>query len=1150
MRYSRLSQIILVSTVILLQIGCRHDPVTPGAMPEGGTQAQAATSAQVRHCLGYYGLIVDTESLDVDVVPIRSANWHFNVTGILNTTMGVSAVGVPSEHDPAHGLFVFDITLTHPFAGKPQFTGFDVKGILMTPGTLAVGNLIFADAYETCLENADGYTRWWNPTEFTKPGMFGYTDGILASAAPGALTSTVNPYKLFADILTPDGSLGPLSDQPLDSDQGRGVFTSGTSNTRRYRIRFPMDPGPKIVYGYAIDAAWGLPSPNPPGEVPDDFPIEANQPEAYRIGLMAGLNTLYYDSESGAGGGTLKLQLNVHDWQGQLAGDFGAQMAGARIYAPDLMGSGVDAVYLDDTPVKRRFTVDLTGLASPSKSGETRIICRVGSTDGSTYVQGSAPAPDSPLSAFHAISVDVIDPDCTADTNNEFNEAQTLSLAEPTVAQLCAPTDYRDFYSIEVPMGWEVSGQLTFYCDVEPTTFGLYDGSQALVAEVSVSGGTASIDLTALSLTPDTYYLRVLTQSSGQAFLYAIEPNADVVDVTPSNAQRVTPAGLYFEPKWVTLSGDIAYATGSWGFWTIDYSVVTMPEMLGYLEIQCNYLCEPAYSDPYIYYFELVGGSTYVDVIDVSDPNAPVLHTNILTIDLIEATSIEVEAGWLYIGLSQLPTSVVQVYDVSGDPLVPQLYTSFDAFEAPLQLELMRDSGGPTLWLAARYASPRLDFFDVTDKSGIFLDEHVNWAPAIYVPTFTTQGNYLYVIVRDGLGDYYLEIFLLDASGIALQSMPMLIHTETPVCLTCEGDFAYIADNDTTMQIVDVSDPLNPGFPLWLGMGINCVTDMDAEGETMVCALGVAGMRAFGLSNPGSPANAGKVIGLAVPADFAIAGDYLYAAEYMGFAAIRTVDISDPPNARVVAELELNAGPGVIETSGSRMVAGSVFGSNIDLIDCSDPENLLYLNSVTAAGPIRDMVFNGNRLYAAEDTPNVLEVWNLDPWPLITSMYTIPMTNPGYDLCIKENVLYLVSQPDLLFYSLANPDYPEYIDTYTTFGDAWNIALQGDYLYAATTGTIEIIDVSTPQTPTFVASEPDPNTPYGRYITVDGQFAYLQPMHIVPPTVVRIWPPNDPAVIGDLYTDQPFGMPYQILAHNGYYIERAYLRAIEIWDLY
>ncbi|HDS31001.1 MAG TPA: hypothetical protein ENN67_08165, partial [Firmicutes bacterium] len=158
---------------------------------------------------------------------------------------------MPSEHDPVNGVFTFDISLTHPFETKPQLSGFDVKGILITPGTLAVGPLVFADSDETELENADGYTRWWNPTEFTQPGLLGYTHGNLANSPGASLTATINPYKLFADILPATGSLALVSDAPLDSHMGRAVFSAGMTNTRRYRIRFPMDPGPKVMYGYA-----------------------------------------------------------------------------------------------------------------------------------------------------------------------------------------------------------------------------------------------------------------------------------------------------------------------------------------------------------------------------------------------------------------------------------------------------------------------------------------------------------------------------------------------------------------------------------------------------------------------------------------------------------------------------------------------------------------------------------------------------------------------------------------------------------------------------------------------------------------------------------------------------------------------------------
>lgn len=1136
--------------VILLVMGCQGNPAVPQAVPDGEAQPHAAAAAQPHHCLGYYGLIIDTEGLDISVVPMRSAEWHFNVTGIMNSTMGLSAVGVPSQHDPPHGLFVFDITLTHPFGGKPQFSGFDVKGILMTPGTLAVGPLLFADADETCLENADGYTRWWNPTEFTKPGIFGYTKGVFANASAGALTATVNPYKLFADRLGAEDSLSWVTGEPLDSDLGRAVFKAASSNTRRYRIRFPMNPGPQVVYGYAIDAAWSLPSPNPPAEVPDDFPIAANQPEAYRIGLVPILNSLYYDSESGTGGGALRLQVNVHDWQGQLTGDFAWEIDDVRVYAPGLMAGGVDGVYLDDTADKRRFTADIIGLAEPDSSGETKVVCRVGSADGSTYQQTGAPAPDSTLSAFHAVTVNVVDPDCTADTNNDFGEAVNLDLDQPTIDQLCAPTDDRDFYRFEIPQGYEISGKLLLYCDVEPTTFGFYDGT-TLIFEVSVSGGKAAIDLSGWLLLPATYYVRVLTQSSDVAFLYAIEPDVELVDVTPTNPQLVTPPGLYFAPRWVTVDGDMAYATGTWGFWIIQYPYCTTPQLLSYLEIGYSPLCDPAYSYPYVYRYRVDADVTYVDVVDVSDPHNPVLHNAVCNMSPVEASCIHAEADWLYLGLPLSPTSIISVWALSQNPLAPQAYTSFNLNGSPKQLEMMHDQADTKDWLMVRYDTPRIDMFDVTDEDAIVVSDFIEWAPGGQIVDMTPQGDYLYLLRYHPSGTFYFEVFLVNDSGIDFKGSLEWPVGRTPVCLTCEGNYAYVANDDTTSCIVDITDPTSPGDPDCGGSSLNSTNDVDSDGDLLLFVMENAGVRTTNIGTPGQMFNCGKVLGLGMPDDLTISGDYMYAGEHLGYSAVKTVDISDPPNAGVVGELVLDPSSSAffIRASQGRMVSSGWMTTKIDLIDCSDPENLQYLDSVNAAGSVYDVLFYANRLYVSCSSPNVLEIWDISNWPTISLYWSMAMTSPAITLVIKDAVLYMISNYDILIYSLANPDSPAYVGTYFPLADAWEMVVRGDYLYIATSGTLEIADISIPQSPTFAASAPHPDAPNGRYVAVENQFAYLQPMGADPPTVMRVWPPDDPVVIGDLYPDTDY-MPYQILVHNGFYYERDFIRAVRIWDLY
>ncbi|HDS30570.1 MAG TPA: hypothetical protein ENN67_05940, partial [Firmicutes bacterium] len=335
----------------------------------------------------------------MSIVPIRTSQLHVNLTGILNTTMGVTAVGVPSEHDPLNGIFTFDITLSHPFATKPQLAGFDVKGVLITPGTLLISPLVFAQADETQLLNADGFTRWWNPTEFTSPGMFGYTKGSLTNSPTESLTATINPYKYFADALGATDNLDAVSTAPLDADDGRSVFTAGSSNTRRYRIKFPMDPGPKVVYGYAVDASWNFPSPNPPNEIPDDFPINANQPEAYRIDIRPVLNNLYFDTETGASGGSFRMYIDVYDWQGQQAGNVKDQVSVVRVYSPNIYPDSIEATFVEETFGKAVYFVELMNGAAPVKAGKEVIVVRVGSNGGPPYDQGVGPAPTGNISA-------------------------------------------------------------------------------------------------------------------------------------------------------------------------------------------------------------------------------------------------------------------------------------------------------------------------------------------------------------------------------------------------------------------------------------------------------------------------------------------------------------------------------------------------------------------------------------------------------------------------------------------------------------------------------------------------------------------------------------------------------------------------------
>jgi hypothetical protein len=152
------------------------------------------------------------------------------------------------------------------------------------------------------LLNADGYSRWFNPTEFLVPKIFGYIPGKLAS--PGYTGSaTLNPYKYFGDGL---GSEDDLWTYLSSGGINVGYFLASTSNTRNYIIRFPI-PMPGIKYGYAVVADWS-------GTAPWYHPSYA----AESVGVKLADNSSVYYVDDSHKGGNLILDISVFDWDAEL----------------------------------------------------------------------------------------------------------------------------------------------------------------------------------------------------------------------------------------------------------------------------------------------------------------------------------------------------------------------------------------------------------------------------------------------------------------------------------------------------------------------------------------------------------------------------------------------------------------------------------------------------------------------------------------------------------------------------------------------------------------------------------------------------------------------------------------------------------------
>jgi hypothetical protein len=303
----------LAATIFLL-MGCSSATRNPISLQGGEepsnqlTGSVVATAHGQTYLWGYYELYFDVENKTIEATPVRSVEFSANVVKFLNNDpKGVQVKFNGTTPGTGYVDIDMDITIKHPLS-ENAYDGYDVRGIFIGNGSSTtdynpdlIVPVMGTDQY---LLNADGYTRWFNPVEFSVPGMFGYTQGKMATKGFTG-TATLNPYKYFGDGL---GTNESLWDYLNTGDPETGYFLAGTSNTRNYKVRFPI-PLPGVKYGYAVVANWS-------GPKPVDHPSHA--PEAISIKVEDKSDLWFVDNSNK--GGNLKLDISVFDWDAELTG--------------------------------------------------------------------------------------------------------------------------------------------------------------------------------------------------------------------------------------------------------------------------------------------------------------------------------------------------------------------------------------------------------------------------------------------------------------------------------------------------------------------------------------------------------------------------------------------------------------------------------------------------------------------------------------------------------------------------------------------------------------------------------------------------------------------------------------------------------------
>ena len=297
-----LTALLACLAVVLGGCGESSDPMTP----DSGLPAARSIGRPGAGCmlLGYYNFILNDDHTEIAVEPARTVQWHLNALGIIEKVAS-NSIKIIDIYIYADKSFTVAINLLSPLSDYPEYTAFDVRGIVMLPSSLDFPGLGLTAPTPffpgPALLNSEGYTRRWNPTEFSEGVVpFKYKDGKLIPKGMGAkCDSLVNPFRNFY------------------TNEERHYFMAGGGVTQHYHLAFPPK---KMIFGYAVDASWGDPTENlspkgKPTEIPGSFRISANSVEPYAIKLIDTEGMMKCSLGEYAAGDN-NVTFEVDDWQG------------------------------------------------------------------------------------------------------------------------------------------------------------------------------------------------------------------------------------------------------------------------------------------------------------------------------------------------------------------------------------------------------------------------------------------------------------------------------------------------------------------------------------------------------------------------------------------------------------------------------------------------------------------------------------------------------------------------------------------------------------------------------------------------------------------------------------------------------------------
>jgi hypothetical protein len=281
--------------------------------------------------------------------------------------------------------------------------------------------------------------------------------------------------------------------------------------------------------------------------------------------------------------------------------------------------------------------------------------------------------------------------------------------------------------------------------------------------------------------------------------------------------------------------------------------------------------------------------------------------------------------------------------------------------------------------------------------------------------------------------------------------------------IVLSGDYAYVSAGRAGLQIIDISDPINPTFK----------SSYNTSGSASRVAISGNyaymvdyNLQIIDISDPSSPTFKGFY---GIPGNaggIKISGNYAYIAAWR--TGLHIVDISDPLNPIFKGSYITPKGVrGGIAVSGDYAYMIDSHPNSFHVVDISDPSNPMFKSSYRGINDASMVVLSGNYVYINDNYPQRLKIMDVsdpsNPQP-IGGEYSIQ----GFsDMAISENYAYVTGgyhhsyqgNSGMQIIDIRDLSNLRFKGSYDTVSRAVGVAFSGNYVYV-TDGGLQIINPS------------------------------------------------------------------------------------------